>query len=92
MTRVQPKAMPNWCLQVKPDEPWTGRCGKEKIAATASAIGATKRRSTPTPCMPASAVWSGSSSRRIPSMCPAAGHGINSLAVPVSSGSSRGDV
>jgi len=21
MTRVQPKAMPNWCLQVKPDEP-----------------------------------------------------------------------
>jgi hypothetical protein len=33
MPRVQPKAMPNWCLQVKPDEPWTGRCGKEKIAA-----------------------------------------------------------
>jgi hypothetical protein len=33
MTRVQPKAMPNWCLQVKPDEPWTGRCVKEKIAA-----------------------------------------------------------
>jgi hypothetical protein len=33
MTRVQPKAMPNWCLQVKPDELWTGRCGKEKIAA-----------------------------------------------------------
>src|SRR5712692_7797210 len=32
MTRVQPKAMPNWCLQVKPDEPWTGRCVKEKIA------------------------------------------------------------
>ncbi len=23
MTRVQSKAMPNWCLQVKPDEPWT---------------------------------------------------------------------
>ncbi len=32
MTRVQPKAMPNWCVQVKPDEPWTGRCVKEKIA------------------------------------------------------------
>ena len=33
MTRVQPKATPNWCPQVKPDEPWTGRCMKEKIAA-----------------------------------------------------------
>jgi len=33
MTREQPKAIPNWCLQVKPDEPWTGRCVKEKIAA-----------------------------------------------------------
>ena len=33
MTRVQPKAMPNWCPQMKPDEPWTGRCVKEKIAA-----------------------------------------------------------
>ncbi len=32
MTRVQPKAMPNWCPQMKPDEPWTGRCAKEKIA------------------------------------------------------------
>ncbi|HMB86856.1 MAG TPA: hypothetical protein VKS62_10740 [Methylomirabilota bacterium] len=32
MTRVQPKATPNWCLQVKADEPWTGRCVKEKIA------------------------------------------------------------
>ena len=32
MTRVQPKATPNWCPQVKPDEPWTGRCVKEKIA------------------------------------------------------------
>jgi hypothetical protein len=29
---VQPKATPNWCLQVKADEPWTGRCVKEKIA------------------------------------------------------------
>jgi hypothetical protein len=57
MPRVQPKAMPNWCLQVKPDEPWTRRCGKEKIAADGKRIGATKRRSTPTPCMPASAVW-----------------------------------
>jgi len=26
------KGDPNWCLQVKPDEPWTGRCVKEKIA------------------------------------------------------------
>ena len=26
------KATPNWCLQVKADEPWTGRCVKEKIA------------------------------------------------------------
>jgi hypothetical protein len=24
--------MPNWCPQVNPDEPWTGRCVKEKIA------------------------------------------------------------
>jgi len=32
MARVQPKATPNWCSQVKPDEPWTGRCTKEKIA------------------------------------------------------------
>ena len=32
MTRVQPKATPNWCPHVKPDEPWTGRCVKEKIA------------------------------------------------------------
>ena len=32
MARVQPKATPNWCSQVKPDEPWTGRCVKEKIA------------------------------------------------------------
>ncbi len=28
-----PKAMPNWCLQVNPDEAWTARCVKEKIAA-----------------------------------------------------------
>ena len=35
MSRVQPKATPNWCLQVKPDEPWTGRCVKEKIAEDA---------------------------------------------------------
>ena len=34
MTRVQPKAMPNWCLQVKPDEPWTGRCVKEKTTTS----------------------------------------------------------
>jgi len=33
MTHVPAKAMLNWCLQVKPDEPWTGRCMKEKIAA-----------------------------------------------------------
>jgi len=32
MTRVQPKATPNW-PQVKPDDPWTGRCVQEKIAA-----------------------------------------------------------
>ena len=32
MARVQPKATPNWCSQVKPDESWTGRCVKEKIA------------------------------------------------------------
>jgi hypothetical protein len=32
MPRVQPKATPNRCLRVKPDEPWTGRCVKEKIA------------------------------------------------------------
>jgi hypothetical protein len=25
--------MPNWCPQVNPDEPWTARCVKEKIAA-----------------------------------------------------------
>ena len=33
MPRMQPKATPNWCPQVKPDEPWTGLCVKEKIAA-----------------------------------------------------------
>jgi hypothetical protein len=32
MTRVQAKPTPNWCPQVTPDEPWTGRCVKEKIA------------------------------------------------------------
>src|SRR5215468_6477081 len=32
MARVQPKTTPNWCSKVKPDEPWTGRCVKEKIA------------------------------------------------------------
>jgi hypothetical protein len=25
--------MPNWCPQVNPDEAWTARCVKEKIAA-----------------------------------------------------------
>ncbi len=29
---MQPKVMPNWCQQVKPGDPWTARCGKEKIA------------------------------------------------------------
>ena len=33
MTHVHPKAIPNWCPQVNPDEPWTARCVKEKIAA-----------------------------------------------------------
>jgi hypothetical protein len=28
-----PKPMPNWCPQVNPDEAWTARCVKEKIAA-----------------------------------------------------------
>jgi len=32
MTCVQSKATPNW-PQVKPDDPWTGRCVQEKIAA-----------------------------------------------------------
>ncbi len=77
MTRVQPKAIPNWCPQVKPDEPWTGRCLKERSPTTASAIGATKRRSITMPCMPASAVWSGSSSRRMAYICPATGDEIN---------------
>jgi hypothetical protein len=26
------QAIPNWCPQVNPDEPWTARCVKEKIA------------------------------------------------------------
>ena len=33
MTHVHPKPMPNWCPQMNPDEPWTERCVKEKIAA-----------------------------------------------------------
>lgn len=33
MTHVHPKAIPNWCPQVNPDEPWPARCVKEKIAA-----------------------------------------------------------
>ncbi len=32
MSRVQAKPTPNWCPHVNPDEPWTGRCVKEKIA------------------------------------------------------------
>jgi hypothetical protein len=60
MTRAA-KAMPNWCLQVKPDEPWTGRCVKEKIADDGKRHQCTKRRSM-TPCMPASAVWGGNNS------------------------------
>ncbi len=32
MSRVQAKPTPNWCPQVNPDEPWIGRCVKEKIA------------------------------------------------------------
>src|SRR4030095_17256187 len=44
-----------------------GAASRRKSPTTASAIGATKRRSIPTPCMPASAVWSGSSSRRMAS-------------------------
>src|SRR6266852_3598659 len=32
MTHVHPKAIPNWCPQVNPGEPWTARCVKEKIA------------------------------------------------------------
>ena len=35
MTHVHPKPMPNWCPQVNPDEAWTARCVKEKIAADA---------------------------------------------------------
>jgi len=33
MTHVHPKPMPNWCPEVNPDEAWTARCMKEKIAA-----------------------------------------------------------
>ncbi len=33
MARVQPKTAPNWCPHVKPEDPWTGRCVQEKIAA-----------------------------------------------------------
>ena len=33
MTHLHPKPMPNWCPQVNPDEAWTARCVKEKIAA-----------------------------------------------------------
>ena len=36
MTRVQPKAMPNWCPQVNPDEPWTGRCVTHAIQGNVS--------------------------------------------------------
>ncbi len=43
MTRAQPKAAPNWCPQVKPEDPWTGRCVQEKIAADGKRLGATKR-------------------------------------------------
>ena len=32
MTRAQPKATPNWCPQVKPEDPWTGRCVQKKVA------------------------------------------------------------
>ena len=32
MTHTHPKPITNWCPQVNPDEPWTGRCVKEKIA------------------------------------------------------------
>ena len=32
MSRVQAKPTPNWCPQVNLDEPWIGRCVKEKIA------------------------------------------------------------
>ena len=35
MPRVSPRAMPNWCLQVTADEPWTGRCVNEKTTAGA---------------------------------------------------------
>jgi hypothetical protein len=31
-SHVHPKPMPNWCPQVNPDEAWTARCVKEKIA------------------------------------------------------------
>jgi hypothetical protein len=54
MTRVQPKATPNWCPQVKPDEPWTGRCVKED-RDDGKRHGATKQKHTEA-CMPASAV------------------------------------
>ncbi len=33
MTRAQLKATPTWYPQVKPEDPWTGRCVQEKIAA-----------------------------------------------------------
>jgi hypothetical protein len=64
MSRVQAKPTPNWCPQVNPDEPWTGRCVKEKIAEDAKRHRCHKRKSMTNPCMRASAVWSGSSSRR----------------------------
>src|SRR4029450_1551445 len=32
MTKVHPKATPNWCPQVNPEESWTAHCVKEKIA------------------------------------------------------------
>jgi hypothetical protein len=51
MTRVQPKATPNWCPQGKPDEPWTGHCVKEKIADDGKRHRCPNRRSIVTTCM-----------------------------------------
>lgn len=43
MTRVRPTAKPNWCPQVKPDEPWTARCVRDAAAGTRRTLTASTR-------------------------------------------------
>jgi hypothetical protein len=89
MTRVHPKAMPNWSQQVKHYETWTGSCVKEKIAADGKRHRCHKTEKHDDTVHACKCSLSGSSSKRT-YICSATGHEIKPPSGWSRAGGSRG--